>query len=155
MFVFGKVLDQLIRELCIKINPIIDLSGVCHLDLEISFNSLTATLFLSTFVKRNVFYSENIQYVYNFYGTNLYVDVCRAAFRTQSNICNGASLGKSRKSFTEVALLGSKYASVISFTAEKIYRASLSFKYSQSQLEKFDLFVPRNNKKHVDLTKKV
>ena len=110
-----------------KINLIIDFSGVCHLDLEISFNSLTATLFLSTFVRRNIFYSENIQYVYNFYGTDLYVEVCRAVFRTQSNICSGSSLRKSRENFIVDVLLGSKYASAVSFTVEKAYRVSLFF----------------------------
>ena len=59
----------------------------------------------------------------------LYVDVCRAVFRTQSNIYSGASLQKSHKSFIVDILLGSN-ASAISFTVEKVYRVSLFFKYS-------------------------
>ena len=51
-----------------------------------SFNSLTATLFHSSFVRKSVFYSKIIQYAYNYYGIELYVNVCRGAFRTQSNI---------------------------------------------------------------------
>ena len=54
-----------------------------------SFSSLTATLFHS-FVRKNVFYSRNIQYACNFYGTDL--NVCRGVFRTLSNIYGGASL---------------------------------------------------------------
>ena len=119
MFVFGKVLDQLIRATLLKINPII-----------LSFNSLTATLLHSSFVRKNIFYSENIQYVYSFYGTNLYVDVCRAAFRTQSNIYSGTFLQKFQKSFIVDILLGSKYASAVSFTVEKVCRVSLFFQYS-------------------------
>ena len=47
--------------------------------------------------------------------------------------------------------LSSKYAYVVSFTVEKVYRVSLFFVYSRSQLEKFviDLLVPRTNKKTV------
>ena len=52
----------------------------------ISFNSLTATLFHSCFARKCVFYSKNINYAHNFYGTNLYENVCRGVFRTQSNI---------------------------------------------------------------------
>ena len=48
------------------------------------------------FVRKNVFYSKNIQYAYNFYGTDL--NVCRDVYRTQSNIYGGASLRKSLKS---------------------------------------------------------
>ena len=91
MFVFGKVLDQLIRSTLLKINPIIVLSRDLP-GLGIFFNSLTATLFHSSFARKSIFYSENIQYVYTFYETDLYADVCRAAFRTQSNIYSRASL---------------------------------------------------------------
>ena len=49
---------------------------------EISFNSLTATLFHSSCVRKSIFYSKNIQYPYNLYGTELYVNVCRGVFRT-------------------------------------------------------------------------
>ena len=55
-----------------------------------------------SFVRKNVFYSENIKYVCNFYGTDLYppeCNVCKDVFRTQSNIYDGVSLRKSQKSF--------------------------------------------------------
>ena len=54
-------------------------------------------------------------------GLTFYVDVCRAAFRTQSNIYSGASLQKSQKSFIVDILLGSKSASAVSFIVEKVY----------------------------------
>ena len=57
---------------------------------EISFDSSTATLFYSSFVWKNIFYSQNIQYVYGFYTTDLYVNICRDVFRTQLNIYGGA-----------------------------------------------------------------
>ena len=38
------------------------------------------------FCKKNIFDSENIQYAYNLYGTDLYVNVCKGVFRTQQNI---------------------------------------------------------------------
>ena len=41
--------------------------------------------------KKSVFYSKNIQYAHNFYGTELYVNKCRGVFRTQSNICEWTS----------------------------------------------------------------
>ena len=67
---------------------------------EISFNySLTATLFNSSIVRKNVFYSENIQYAHNFYGTDLYVNVCSGVYKAQSNIYGGASLQKLQKGF--------------------------------------------------------
>ena len=59
---------------------------------EVSFSSLTATLFHS-FVRKKVFYSESVQYVHNVYGTDLYppvCNVCRGLFRTQSKIYGGA-----------------------------------------------------------------
>ena len=90
---------------------------------EISFNSLIATLFHSSFVGKNVFFSKNIQYAYNFYGGDLYVNVSRGVFRTQSNC--GASLPKSQESVIVDVRLGSKYASGIDFTAEKVYRKSI------------------------------
>ena len=49
------------------------------------------------FVTKNVFYSKNIQYAYNFYGTDL--NVCTGVFRTHLNIHGGVSLQKSQKSF--------------------------------------------------------
>ena len=82
---------------------------------EISFNSLTATLLHSSFVRKKRKYSENIQYSYNFYGTDLYVNVRRSVFRIHSNIYNGTSLRKSKNSFIADVLLGSKYLSGISF----------------------------------------
>ena len=46
------------------------------------------------FCKKNVFYSESIQYVHNFCRTGLFVNVCRGVFRTQSNIYGGTLLRK-------------------------------------------------------------
>ena len=71
--------------------------------------------------EKNVFYNKNIQYAYNFYGTDL--NVWRGILRTQSNIYGGASLRKSQKSFIVDARLGSKYVSGIGFTVEKVYRS--------------------------------
>ena len=71
------------------------------------------------------FHSKNIRYVYNFYGTDLYVNVCRGIFRTQSNIYGGASLQKSQETFIVDVRLGSKYASGIGFTVENVYRMSI------------------------------
>ena len=95
--------------------------------LGISYNSLTATLLHPSFVRKKIIYGENIQYVYSLYGTHLYVDVCRAAFRTQSNTYSGASLQKSPRSFIVGVILGYKYASIVSFTVEKVYKVSLFF----------------------------
>ena len=63
-------------------------------------------------MRKNVFYSQSIQYVYNFYVTD-------------PNLCiyGGASLRKSQKSFIVDARLGSKYVSGIGFTVEKVYRS--------------------------------
>ena len=68
------------------------------------------------FVTKNVFYSKNIQYAYNFYETDL--NICRGVFRAQSNIYGRASLRKSQKSFIVDTRLGSKYVSGKSFTVE-------------------------------------
>ena len=70
--------------------------------------------------EKNVFYNKNIQYAYNFYGTDL--NVWRGVSRTQSNIYGGASLRKSQKSFIVDTRLGPKYVSGIGFTVEKFYR---------------------------------
>ena len=78
-------------------------------------------LYFIFFVRKDVFYSKNIQYAYKFYETDL--NVCRGVFRTQSNIYGGASLRKLQESFIVDARLGSKYASVIGFTVEKVYRS--------------------------------
>ena len=75
---------------------------------EISFNLLTATLFNFSFVRKSVFYSKNVQYANNFYGTDLYVNVCRGVFRTQSNIYGGASLQKLQEGFIVDVQLDSK-----------------------------------------------
>ena len=72
-----------------------------------------------------MFYSKSIQYTYNLCGTDLYGNVCRAVSRTRSNIYGGASLKKSRESFLADVQLGSKYASDIDFTVEKVYRMSI------------------------------
>ena len=98
------------------------------------WNSITATLFHSSFVRKSVFYSKNIQYAYNFYGNDLYVNVYRGVFRTQLNIYGGASLEESQEGFIVDVWLGSKYASGIGFTVEKIYRMSIFIWYGQSRL---------------------
>ena len=81
--------------------------------------------FILLLSEKNVFYSKHIQLAYKFYGTDLYVNVCRGVFRTQSNIYGGASSRKSQKSFAVDVRLGSKYASGIGFTVEKAYRMSI------------------------------
>ena len=48
-----------------------------------------------------------------------YVNVRRGVFRTQQNICDGASLWKPQKRFIVDVQLGSKYASGISSTIGK------------------------------------
>ena len=96
-----------------------------------------ATLFHSSFVRKSVFCNENIQYAYNFYGTDLYANVCRGVFRTQWNFYGGASLQKSQESFIVDARLGSKYAFGIGFMVEKVNRMSIFISYGQSQLQKF------------------
>ena len=55
-----------------------------------------------------MFYNKNIQYAYNFYGTDLYLNVCRGVFRTQCNIYGGSSLQKLQEIFIADARLGSK-----------------------------------------------
>ena len=57
--------------------------------------------------------------------TDLYVNVCRGIFRTQSNISRGASLQKSQKSFLVDVRLRSKYVFGIGFTVEKVCRVSI------------------------------
>ena len=44
------------------------------------------------FGRMKIFYSGNNQYVYNFYGTDLYENVCRGVFKTQSNMSNMVNL---------------------------------------------------------------
>ena len=98
---------------------------------------LIATLLHSSFVRKSVFYSKNIQYAYNFYGTDLHVNVCRGVFRTKWNIYGGAFLQKSQESFIVDVLLGSKYASGTGVTVEKVYRMSIFIWYGESWLQKF------------------
>ena len=93
-------------------------------------------MFHSSFVRKSVFYRKNTQYAYNFYGADLYVNVCRGVFKTQSNIYGGDSLQKSRESLIVDVRLGSKYTSGIGFTIEKVYRVSTFIWYGQSQLKK-------------------
>ena len=50
--------------------------------------------FHSSFARKKVFYSKNIQYTYYFYESEMYVNVCRGAFRTYWNIYGGGSLQK-------------------------------------------------------------
>ena len=102
--------------------------------------SLIQLLLLSfiLFVRKNVFYRKNIQYAYNFYGTDLYPPVCKCMQRriqNQSNIYRGTSLRKSQKSLDP--WMGSKYVSGIDFTVQKVYRMSIFIWYSQSRLQKF------------------
>ena len=104
--------------------------------MEISFNSRTATLLHSSFVRKTVFYNKIIQYAYNFYGTDLRVNICRGVFRT-SNIYGEASLQKSQETFIVVFRLGSKYTSGIGFTIDKVCRISIFIWYDQSRLQKF------------------
>ena len=52
----------------------------------------------------------------------------------ESSICGRASLRKLRKSLAEDVRMGSKYASGITFTGEKVYRMSIFVLYSQRQL---------------------
>ena len=56
-------------------------------------NSITATLIYSSFVRKIIFYSKNIQYAYDFYRINVY----RGVFRIQPNIYGRASLRKPQK----------------------------------------------------------
>ena len=67
----------------------------------------------------------------------MYVNVCRGVFRTQSNIFGGAYLQKSQESFIVDVWLGSKYASLVGFTAEEVYRMPIFIWYGQSRLQKF------------------
>ena len=83
------------------------------------------SLFHSSFVRKSVFHGKNIQYAYNFYGTELYVNICRGIFRTQSNIFGGTYLQKSQESFIVDVRLGSKYASGIGLTVGQVYRMSI------------------------------
>ena len=77
------------------------------------------------------------KYACNFYGTELHVNVYRGVFRTQSNIYGGASLQKSQESFIVDVRLGSKYASSLTLTVEKVYRMLIFIWYVQSRLQKF------------------
>ena len=69
-----------------------------------------------------MFSSENIQYVYNFHETDLYVNACRGAFRGEHP--QWSFFAKIQKSFIADVLLGWKYVSGISFMVEKVYRMS-------------------------------
>ena len=64
-----------------------------------------------------MFYSANVQYSYNFYGTDLYANVCRGTVTTKLNIFNEVS----PKSIIADVLLSFKYASRINFTAKAGY----------------------------------
>ena len=68
--------------------------------------------------------------------TDLYLNVCRGIFRTESKIYGGASLRKSQKNFIADVRLSSKLASVIGFIVEKVYRMSIFIRYSQSRFQK-------------------
>ena len=90
---------------------------------EISFNSLTATLFHSSFIRQNRIYFRakifNI-HIISMGLTDIYVNVCRGVFRTWLNIYSGKSLRKLQKIFIVNVQLGSKYTSGISFIVEKV-----------------------------------
>ena len=77
-----------------------------------SLNSVTTTLF-HFFVRKNVFYCKNIQYVYNFYATDM--NVCRDVFRTQSKIYDGEFFQKPQKPFILDAQLRSKFVTAFLF----------------------------------------
>ena len=64
---------------------------------EISFNHLLLLYFILLLQEKKDILQRNIQYVYNFYGTDLQVNICREVFRTQSNTYGGVSLRKSQK----------------------------------------------------------
>ena len=80
---------------------------------------------VSKVIKVKLYLHQNIQYLYNFCGTDLYVNVCRGVIKTQWNIYAGVSLSKSQESFIVDVQLGSKYASGIGITVEKVYRMSI------------------------------
>ena len=98
---------------------------------------LLLLLYLILLLEKNVFYSKNIQYAYNFYGTDL--NVWRGVFRTQSNIYDGAFLRKSQKSFIVDARLGSKYISGIGFTVEEVYRSHYLSDIAKVDFKNFSL----------------
>ena len=122
-------------------------------DFGNSCNSLTATLFHSFFVRKSVFYRKNIQYAYDFYGTDLYVNVCRGVFRIQLKICGGASMQKSHKESVIVDVpLVFKYASGIAFTLG-LQNVSIYLIWPKSTSKICHcLLVSQINKRHVGLT---
>ena len=63
---------------------------------------------------------------YNFYGTDLYVNARRGVFLKPSRTYTMEHLCENhKKSFIVDVRLGSKYASAISSTVEKVYRISI------------------------------
>ena len=90
--------------------------------------------------------------------TDLYVIVCRGAFRAQQNICGGASLKILQKDFIIDVQMGSKYVSGITFTVEKVYRMSIvieKFLYQSHWKICHWLLASWINKIHAGLTKEV
>ena len=121
-----------------------------------NFNSFNATLFHSSFVwKTYIFYSKNIHYAYNFYGTDLYVSVWRGVLRSQQNICGAASLRKLQKSLIVDVWMGSNNVSSLTLTVEKVSRMSILVLYSHfvRVVEKFtlDLLSSWFNNKYIGL----
>ena len=57
-------------------------------------------LLISFFCQKKFFYSKNIQYAYNFYGTGL--NVYRGVFRTHLTIYGGASFINHKKALLQV-----------------------------------------------------
>ena len=127
--------------------------SIWNIDLRNFLLFTTATLFLF-FVRKNIFYSKNIQYAYNFYGID--VNVCRGVFRTQPNIYDGTPLPKSQNSFIVGARLGFKYVSGIDFTVKTVYRSHYLSDKVKVDFKNFHcVLVSPINKTHICLMKKV
>ena len=117
---------------------------------EISFVSLIATIFHSSFV-RKIYLTAKIFNIYIISIRLTYVNVCRSVFRTQQNIYGGAPLKKSQKNCIADVSLGSKYVCDISFTVEKVYRRPIFVQRRQSQL--CQKYFSSINEKHVGFIK--
>ena len=87
------------------------------------FSVICLLLLRSPFVRKSVFYSKKIQYVYNFYGIDLYVNVCRGEFRTQSNIYGRTTCNNHKKALLKM------FDFWIGFTVEKVYRMTIFIWY--------------------------
>ena len=98
-------------------------------------NSLIATLFNYSFVW-DIYFTAKI-FIMHIISIGLiyvwYVSVCRGVFRTQQNICGGASYRKLQESLIVDVRMGSNYTSGITFTVEKVSRMSMFVSFSQRQ----------------------